>query len=104
MREKFTVWEVTETFWAPDPWNPEAPRCIAEYSVKGEGFWISGIHKKEHAQLIASAPDLLAALEAFMDTCATPKQDIQGEKNAIKHAYDLGRAALLKARGTEKDL
>ncbi|HLW51252.1 MAG TPA: hypothetical protein VKW06_00285 [Candidatus Angelobacter sp.] len=49
--------------------------------------------------LFASAPDLLAACHAFCRAFSEPKQDLDAEKNAIRHAYDLGRTAIEKAEG-----
>ena len=58
-----------------------------------------------NARLIAAAPELLAALESFVDQCDTPTEDMGGDWGStewcewVGQAIHLARAAIAKAKG-----
>ena len=54
-----------------------------------------------NARLIAAAPELLGAGHAVCLSFNEPKQDMEAERKAIRHAYDLMRAAIAKAEGRQ---
>ena len=83
-----------------DDWRRKHPK-VAHRSNK-EGVTYRELSEEEvraNAHLIAAAPQLYEALKAFMDAVAVPKSDREAEMNAIKHAYERGRAALSAALG-----
>ena len=80
--------------YSPGPWKWEGKALCNEKNIVGGGDWdFSAANKR----LIAAAPDLLEALQEFVDLFPDV---IDGD--AIMPALDKGYAAISKAIGEEE--
>ncbi|EPS2706716.1 hypothetical protein [Cronobacter turicensis] len=80
--------------YSPGPWKWEGKVLCNEKNIVGGGDWdFSAANKR----LIAAAPDLLEALQEFVDLFPDV---IDGD--AIMPALDKGYAAIAKAIGEEE--
>ena len=82
-----TDWSVTE--WVPNP-NPKRP---------GKYKWVAEVRDRKTAELIEMAPELLAALEAMLDTTHRCGEDcVMSEPCPIG---ERAREVVAKAKGGE---
>lgn len=91
----------------PGPWSPIAQGAANEFCIiSKDGRWVIGFHQNgemlpreqlANAQLMATSPRLLAALEALVKTLA-----FYDDEGLIVHAVEMveARAAIAQARGT----
>tara|TARA_R110002020_G_scaffold10589_2_gene40381 strand:- start:3545 stop:3931 length:387 start_codon:yes stop_codon:yes gene_type:complete len=82
-----TDWSVTE--WVPNP-NPKRP---------GKYKWVAEVRDRKTAELIETAPELLAALEGLVEMLDSPRPHIQKARLQCR-----AKAALKKAKGMGKRL
>lgn len=100
-------WEVTPTYWARSPWEPEsAPQRVHSYYVKSthpyDGdtptFFAQDIRHKPNALLVAAAPALYEALRdmvaLFPERPADDGSGRVGFNARLTNTYDAARAAL----------
>ena len=82
----------------PGPWMVTGQRQFgARIVTNGAGDWIADAGEAD-ARLIASAPDLLAALEEIEEL---PNQAWAGYDRLFSRIHQIGSAAINKAAGTE---
>lgn len=91
----------------PAPWTAEATRNgktfevyfgDAEAGEAGAGWCtLSGANQADNARLIASAPDLVAALQQIADGCERRLRKGHDEGDAA--SLDIARSAIAKATG-----
>jgi hypothetical protein len=86
------------------PWKRKPGICYSVNVVTSDGKSIASADVgrdecEENARLIAASPELLAALQLFVDTCdsAPPVELVQRIGDACQNA----RAAIRKAEGEE---
>jgi hypothetical protein len=68
-----------------------------EWTPQNLGLGVTGTYREANARLIASAPDLLAALKECAAVCAGETIN----KNGLIRALEMSRAAITKATGVQ---
>lgn len=89
---------------AEDAFQEPHPKHAFIWLNNSEAAFVSGHIGKANASLIASAPDMFAALERISENCPPRGEwpdDERDEAEASADAFigDIARAALAKARG-----
>lgn len=83
----------------PGPWH-----IAGKGTIRAGDGWIANIHwrnREANARLVASAPDLLEALEAMMHAHRADMEFDPDPDTGSGKAWDLAEAALAKTRPAE---
>lgn len=93
-----------KTEWTKGPWlsmgRSRYHGDAFEISAFESPFWIAHVREEADANLIASAPDLFAALARMMEQpTENPLRMTVEQRAELWHAHEEARAALSKARG-----
>lgn len=92
-----------QTTHTPGPWHIAAaqdrtyPHAIESRDSSFDGFQLARCVNPADARLIASAPDLVAALQQIADGCERRLRKGHDEGDAA--SLDIARAAIAKATG-----
>jgi hypothetical protein len=94
----------------PGPWQPfeildgiaikdnrNVTIAICDYATDADAIEVSEWETEANAHLIAAAPELFAALEDFFNIMHDYQSSVR--KGYVKHAMDMARAAIAKAKG-----